>query len=43
MRALKNPFLIDSTRVPDHARFEIAISIAAEPGPAPPSTHFERG
>ncbi len=42
IRALKKPLRIDSTRVPRHARFEIAISIAAEPGPATPSTHFVR-
>ncbi len=42
IRALKKPLRIDSTRVPRQARFEIAISIAAEPGPATPSTHLER-
>jgi len=41
IRPLKKPFLMLSMRVPSHARLEIAISIAAEPGPATPSTHFE--
>src|ERR1700712_2732667 len=41
MRSLKKPLLMQSTREPFHARFVIAISMAAEPGPATPITHFD--
>src|SRR5476651_1798228 len=41
MRSLKNPLQMQSTREPFHARFVIAISMAADPGPATPITHFD--
>jgi hypothetical protein len=42
IRPLKNPLQMESTRVPGQTRLQIAISIAADPGPATPSTQLER-
>jgi hypothetical protein len=41
MRSLKNPLQMQRTREPFHARFVMAISMAADPGPATPITHFD--